>query len=109
MTEPAQAPLNIFDEFLGDRIRDGDGERQALLTERGASTYQDVFDASGRYARLMLDAGVQPGDRVLIALPDGEAYVAALFGTLRIGAVVVMVNPHLPVEQVEYFLSLIHI
>lgn len=103
MTEPAQAPLNIFDEFLGDRILDGDGERQALLTERGASTYQDVFDASGRYARLMLDAGVQPGDRVLIALPDGEAYVAALFGTLRIGAVVVMVNPHLPVEQVEYF------
>ena len=30
---------------------------------------------------------------MLIALPDGAEFVGALFGTLRIGAVVVMVNP----------------
>ena len=103
MTEPPQTPLNIFDEFLGNHIREGRGDRRALLTDRGPSTYRDVFEASGRFARLMLEAGVGPGDRVLIALPDGLAYVAALFGTLRLGAVVVMVNPHLPKEQIEYF------
>jgi len=103
MTEPPQTALNIFDEFLGNHIREGRGDRRALLTDQGPSTYYDVFDASGRFARLMLEAGVEPGDRVLIALPDGLAYVAALFGTLRLGAVVVMVNPHLPTEQIEYF------
>ena len=30
-----------------------------------------------------------------MALPDGPEYVAALFGTLKLGAVVVMVNPQL--------------
>lgn len=103
MTASPHAPLNIFDAFLGDRILEGRADRQALLTADGAVTYGDVFEASGRFARLMLDAGVRPGDRVLIALPDGASYVAALFGTLRLGAVVVMVNPHLPTEQVEYF------
>lgn len=105
MITQTHAPMNIFDDFLGDRIREGYGDRTALLTDRGACTYRDIFDASGRFARLMQTSGVGPGDRVLIALPDGEEYVAALFGTLRLGAVVVMVNPHLPPEQIEYFLT----
>ena len=54
---------------------------------------------------------VQPGDklylapeqRVIISLPDGPDYVAALFGVLKIGAVVVMVNPELKSEAIEYF------
>ncbi|MEP6687760.1 MAG: benzoate-CoA ligase family protein, partial [Gemmatimonadales bacterium] len=48
-------------------------------------------------------AGVAPEQRVIIALPDGPDYVAALFGILKIGAVVVMVNPELKPEAIEYF------
>ena len=47
--------------------------------------------------------GVQVGDRVLMAMPDGVDYVAAFFGILRMGGVVVMMNPHLGVEQIAYF------
>ena len=97
--------LNIFNHFLGDRVGEGQGRRRPLLTDRGATTYDEVFMASGRFARLLQEAGIGPGDRVLIALPDGEDYVAALFGILRLGAVVVMVNPQLPVEQIRYFLT----
>ena len=97
--------LNIFNHFLGDRVGEGQGHRRALLTDRGATTYDEVFEASGRFARLLQEAGIGPGDRVLIALPDGEDYVAALFGILRLGAVVVMVNPQLSVEQIRYFLT----
>ena len=75
--------LNIFNHFLGDRVGEGQGRRRALLTDRGATTYDEVFVASGRFARLLQEAGIGPGDRVLIALPDGEDYVAALFGILR--------------------------
>ena len=39
----------------------------------------------------------------IIALPDTPAFVGALFGILRHGAVVVMVNPELPAEQLRYF------
>jgi benzoate-CoA ligase family protein len=63
----------------------------------------EVQARANRFGRLLLDAGVQPEQRVLVALPDGADFVAALFGTLKIGAVVVMVNPQLDGAAIEYF------
>lgn len=103
MTSSSATGANLHDHFLGARLREGLGGRRALLTAAGALTYDDVHAMAGRYARLLLDEGVRPGDRVVIALPDGPAYVAALFGIARVGAVVVMVNPQLGVEQIRYF------
>ena len=103
MTTTDAGPFNIFDYFLGDRLTEGSGDRRALLTDRGATTYREVHEASGRYANLLLAEGARPGDRIVIALPDGEEYVAALFGILRMGGVVVMLNPHLGEEQIRYF------
>lgn len=97
--------LNIYDYFLGERIEEGRGTRRALLTDAGETSYEALHALSGRYASVIAGAGVAPGERVLIALPDGVEYVAALFGTLRQGAVVVMVNPHLGPEQIAYFLD----
>src|SRR5947199_9255950 len=39
----------------------------------------------------------------MIALPDGPGFVGALFGTLKIGAAVVMANPQLKPDAIEYF------
>lgn len=94
--------FNIYDYFLGDRIAEGSSDRRALLTRRESLTYAEVHERSGRYAQLLLDAGVRPEERVIVALPDGPEYVCALFGILRMGAVVVMVNPDLKTEQVRY-------
>ncbi|MDH3270935.1 MAG: benzoate-CoA ligase family protein [Gemmatimonadota bacterium] len=98
-----RSDFNMYGYFLGDRIAEGLGARRALLTDRGTRSYQDVHDEAGRIANLLRGSGVQPGDRVMIALEDGPDYVATLFGIVRAGAVVVMVNPHLPAEQITYF------
>jgi len=103
MTREPHETFNIYDYFLGDRIAEGIGDRRALLTDSGETPYLQVHEAAGRFAYLLRQEGVEAGDRVLVALPDGEDYVAALFGILRLGAVVVMVNPHLAAEQVAYF------
>lgn len=95
--------LNIADFFLDDRIREGRGERTALITSRGRWTYREVQAHANRYAHLLRLAGVVPEQRVMIGLPDGPDFVAALFGTLKIGAVVVMVNPELKPDAIEYF------
>src|SRR5437016_13819110 len=71
----------------------------------GAVTYRDVQALANRFGHLLRSAGVQPEQRVIIALPDGPEFVAALFGTLKVGAVVVMVNPQLAVDAIEYFYS----
>jgi acyl-CoA synthetase (AMP-forming)/AMP-acid ligase II len=58
---------------------------------------------ANRFGNLLREAGVEPEQRVLIALPDGPDFVAALFGIFKIGAVAVMVNPHLRRDAIDYF------
>ena len=79
--------FNIADFFLDARVREGRGQRPALITDQGTLTYMEVQARANRFGRLLLEAGVQPEQRVLLALPDGPDFVAALFGTLKIGAV----------------------
>ncbi|MCB1057153.1 MAG: benzoate-CoA ligase family protein, partial [Acidobacteria bacterium] len=97
--------LNIADYFLDARVREGLGGRRALVTDDGVWTYAQVQAMAHRYGRLLLEAGVRPEQRVIVALPDGPDYVAALFGILEIGAVVVMVNPELPADAIDYFIG----
>lgn len=97
--------LNIADHFLDARVRENRGDRVAVVTDGTRLTYLEVQTLANRFANVLRDAGVQPEQRVLLALPDGPAYVGALFGILKIGAVVVMVNPELKPETIEYFLT----
>jgi len=103
MTLEDPAHLNIADFFLDARVREGRGDRTALLTDAGRVSYREVQALANRYANVLSSAGVAPEQRVIIALPDGPDYVAALFGILKIGAVVVMVNPELKSDALEYF------
>jgi benzoate-CoA ligase family protein len=103
MTTDDPAHLNIADFFLDARVREGRGHRIALITDAGRWSYREVQALADRYANVLRSAGVAPEQRVIIALPDGPDYVAALFGVLKIGAVVVMVNPELKPDAIRYF------
>src|SRR2546422_6499905 len=103
MTPELPERLNIADWLLDARVREGRGDRPALLTDQGTLTYREVQALANRFGHLLESAGVEPEQRVIIALPDGPEFVAALFGTLKGGAVVVMVNPQLAADAIEYF------
>jgi benzoate-CoA ligase family protein len=104
---PTDIPVrfNLARYLLDERVREGRGDRIALVTNQGSLTYRQVQERAHRFGHALREAGVRPEERVLIALPDGPAFAAALFGILEIGAVVVMVNPDLPPETVRYFLD----
>ena len=95
--------LNVADWFLDARVREGRGERTALITDTRRWTYREVQARANQYADVLSRAGVKPEQRVIVALGDGADYVAALFGILKIGAVVVMVNPDLKPDAIRYF------
>ena len=99
--------FNIADYFLDARVREGAeaAGRTALITDGGELTYGAVQERANRFGAMLLEAGVLPEQRVMIALPDGPDFVAALFGILKIGAVVVMVNPELQPDAIRYFLE----
>src|SRR5256886_6024638 len=95
--------FNIADYFLDARVQEGKGERPAVLTAGAAFTYREIEALANQFGHVLREAGVQPEQRVMIALHDGPAFVAALFGALKIGAVVVMVNPQLKPDAIAYF------
>ncbi len=105
MTFQPPEQFNIAGHFLDARVEEGQGDRTALLTDERNHTYREVQTLANRFGNVLRGAGVEAEQRVIIALPDGPEFVAALFGTLKIGAVVVMVNPHLQSDAIEYFLA----
>jgi benzoate-CoA ligase family protein len=105
MTLPPPERSNLADALLDARVREGRGSRVALRTRLGTLTYAEIQTLAHRFGHRLAGAGVEPEDRVLIALPDGPEFVAAFFGTLKLGAVVVMVNPGLAVADVAHMLE----
>src|SRR2546426_12012169 len=95
--------FNIADYFLDARVREGKGQRPAVLTDTGTLTYGEIQALANRFGHVFTESGVEPEQRVMIALPDGPGLVGALFGTLKIGAAVVMATPQLKPDAIEYF------
>jgi len=56
-------------------------------------TYAEIKDRSDRFASALARDGIRKGDRVGIMLPNCPQYVIAAFGILRLGAIVVNINP----------------
>lgn len=97
--------FNVADWILDARIREGRGEAVAIRTDARDWTFAELNALAHRYGNRLREAGVEPEQRVVVALPDGPEFAAALFGALKIGAVGVMVNPAQPAESIDYFLS----
>ncbi len=100
-TPPAQ--FNLASYLLDQRVAEGRGDRAAIRTDVRTLTYRDVLALSAQCAHLLVAAGIRPEERAIIALPDVPLFVGALFGILRRGAVLVMVNPDLPADMLRYF------
>ncbi len=58
-------------------------------------TFQQLDQESGRYAHGLARYGVRQGDRTLVMVRPGIAFIAVTFALLKIGAVPVFVDPGL--------------
>ncbi|MFC6451822.1 AMP-binding protein [Cellulomonas gelida] len=88
--------LTVPDEPLTaalDRAVADHGDRIAVDFLGATTTYRTLADEVAKGAAALVALGVQPGDRVAIALPNCTQHLAAFYAVLRIGAVVVEHNP----------------
>lgn len=95
--------FNLAAYLLDARLSDGLGDRVAIRTSDSMLTYEEVARLAARVAHALEGVDVRPEERVIIALPDGPLFVAALLGIVRRGAVAVMINPDLPADATRYF------
>ncbi len=96
---------HLADFFLDDRVKEGLGHQPALYCGDRVWSFQELATASDQGAQALLQAGIQPEQRVLLCLDDGPAWVIAFFSVLKAGAVVVKVSPDLPATDYAHFLS----
>ena len=65
----------------------------ALVCGEERHTYAELDERARRFARLLYDGGILPGDRVAICLENSADAVIAIFGVLKANAVFFIVNP----------------
>ncbi len=82
------------------------GERPAL-TMLGSETltFADIDARAGRYAGGLAHAGIRPGDRVVVYLPNSPDWLIAYHAIARMGAVFVPANILLSADEVAYIVA----
>jgi long-chain acyl-CoA synthetase len=80
-------------------------ERPAIRLDDVVITYAELDDLTARAAGWLRARGVEPGDRVAIALPNVVQFPVVYYGVLRAGATVVPMNPLLKSREIEHHLS----
>src|SRR5207244_4003789 len=78
--------------------------RPALRQDDTVISYGDLDEITGRLARLIVNRGLLPGDRIGLMLPNVPEWPLIYYAILRAGAVVVPMNPLLTRREVQYYL-----
>ncbi|MBO0807097.1 MAG: AMP-binding protein [Actinobacteria bacterium] len=100
--------LNCAQALLDDAVARFGADRPCLLTGAGQTwTYGDLLRRASQAAQVFTsDFGLVPGNRVLLRGPNNPWLVAAWFGVLKAGGVVVTTMPLLRPREISVLASL---
>jgi acyl-coenzyme A synthetase/AMP-(fatty) acid ligase len=65
-------------------------------------TFSDLSERTNRFAQVLRNYGVAPGERILIRLPNSLDYPTAFLGAMKRGAISVPTSTLLTAEEVAY-------
>ncbi|MGB3438237.1 MAG: benzoate-CoA ligase family protein [Actinophytocola sp.] len=97
--------FNVADHFVDRNLSLGRGDRVALHTPDGTTTYAELAALVNRVGNVLLELGARRGERVLLALSDGVEFVATWYAAQKIGAVTAEVYTFLQAKDYRYFLD----
>jgi long-chain acyl-CoA synthetase len=80
-------------------------DRPVAVYDGGRLTYAELDQASDRLAAALAAAGIKPGDRVALQLPNIPQFLISYFGILKAGGVVVPLNVMLKAPEVAFHLG----
>lgn len=101
---PAFDQLHLGRAFEEIALRSSD--RAAIVSDAGIASYGDLLKAAYVVREaLQTELRISQGDRVVVLLPNGSEYVAAFYGALLAGAVVVPVPPDAEASRLQHVIS----
>ena len=88
------ATLNAAAELLDRQVDAGHGDRNAVIGTDDLWTYRELQSMVNRIANVLVhEAGIQPGNRVLLRFPNSPFFAACYLAVLKCGAVAVPTMP----------------
>ncbi|MEP6561596.1 MAG: long-chain fatty acid--CoA ligase [Nakamurella sp.] len=80
-------------------------DREAVVMGQQRISYASLWQQSRKYARVLSDAGIGPGDRVALLMPNVSDFPRAYYAILSLGAVVVPVHALLVAREIGFVLT----
>ncbi len=92
--------LNVAGPLLDQWVATGSGDRTCIQFAGRRFSYAQIQDMANRIARVLTqDMGLVPGNRVLLRAPNNPMLVAAWFGVVKAGGIVVATMPMLRARE----------
>ncbi|MCI4665961.1 MAG: malonyl-CoA synthase [Neomegalonema sp.] len=96
---------NLFQRLSAHFPSDPASALFAELSDGRRYSYKDVLDVSARFANILVELGVAPGDRVAAQIPKSIEALMLYLGAQRAGAVFLPLNTAYTPTEIAYFLE----
>ena len=97
--------LNLATWFVDRNVEEGRGDRVALISPAGKTTYGELARLVNRCGNLLRELGLRAEERMLLALGDSVEFVALWYGAQKIGAVTAEAYTFLQRKDYAYYLE----
>lgn len=81
--------LNLTEYFLDHNLEGDQADHIAFYSTSGDITYRELHRKANKFANALRDLGVEPGDRVILRIPNSIDCVVCFLAVMRLGAVVI--------------------
>ena len=89
---PADSIFNAADYLVDRQVRDGRGQRTAVIAPNRELSYEELSLLVHRVAGGLRRLGIRPGDRVVFCMADDVELLSGILGAMYLGAIAVPVS-----------------
>ncbi|WP_100011426.1 fatty acid--CoA ligase family protein [Lentibacillus sediminis] len=95
--------MNLSEQL--DQMAKKQPNKPAYIFQDKETTYMELEGAVQKFAASLQKLGIQKGDHIALVTGNSPYYVIGLYGALRIGAVVLPINPLYTSHELSYILD----
>ena len=94
--------VNVAEQLLDANADGGRGARPAIIAGGGVITYGELAKRVNRLCHGLREVGLEPGDRVLLRLPNVPEFIMAWLACQKLGVITVGTMPMLRARELAY-------
>lgn len=95
--------MNIIEQLL--LTAKENPQKAAYVFEDNATSYSELEGAATKFASCLQQMGYKKGDHIALVVGNSPYYIIGLYGALRLGAVVIPINPLYTPSEMSYILK----